>query len=82
MSDDSIQDAQKALWKLLRVVAEPGGAAALCSTFCRDATSPSWESEGRRPDMRWQYHCGLVSIYRSCVGRTLLSAAFDLDFGF
>jgi threonine dehydratase len=31
VSDDSIQEAQKALWKVLRVVAEPGGAAAFAA---------------------------------------------------
>ena len=28
VSDDAIQEAQKALWKILRVASEPGGAAA------------------------------------------------------
>ncbi len=31
VSDDAIRDAQKALWKTLRIVAEPGGAAAMAS---------------------------------------------------
>ena len=31
VSDESIQEAQKALWKVLRVVAEPGGAAAFAA---------------------------------------------------
>jgi threonine dehydratase len=31
VSDDAIRDAQRALWKTLRIVAEPGGAAALAS---------------------------------------------------
>ena len=31
VSDDAIEDAQKRLWKTLRVVAEPGGAAALAA---------------------------------------------------
>jgi threonine dehydratase len=31
VSDDAIRDAQRRLWKLLRVVAEPGGAAALAA---------------------------------------------------
>ncbi len=35
VSDESIQDAQKALWKVLRVVAEPGGAAAFASLLSR-----------------------------------------------
>lgn len=35
VSDESIQDAQKALWKLLRVVAEPGGAAAFAALLSR-----------------------------------------------
>ena len=35
VSDESIQDAQKALWKVLRVVAEPGGAAAFAALLSR-----------------------------------------------
>lgn len=35
VSDDSIQEAQKALWKVLRVVAEPGGAAAFAALLSR-----------------------------------------------
>jgi threonine dehydratase len=31
VSDDAIRDAQKALWKTLRIVAEPGGAADMAS---------------------------------------------------
>jgi threonine dehydratase len=31
VSDDAIREAQRALWKTLRIVAEPGGAAALAS---------------------------------------------------
>jgi threonine dehydratase len=35
VSDDAIQEAQLRLWKLLRVVAEPGGAAALAALTSR-----------------------------------------------
>jgi threonine dehydratase len=35
VSDEAIQDAQKALWKVLRVVAEPGGAAAFAALMSR-----------------------------------------------
>ncbi len=35
VSDEAIQDAQKALWKVLRVVAEPGGAAAFAAVLSR-----------------------------------------------
>jgi threonine dehydratase len=35
VSDDAILDAQRQLWKLLRVVAEPGGAAALAALTSR-----------------------------------------------
>ena len=35
VSDDSIREAQKALWNVLRVVAEPGGAAALAALLSR-----------------------------------------------
>lgn len=35
VSDDSIQEAQRALWKGLRVVAEPGGAAAFAALLSR-----------------------------------------------
>lgn len=38
VSDDAIRDAQRALWKTLRIVAEPGGAAALASL-----TSGAWK---------------------------------------
>ena len=31
VTDDAIRDAQRALWKNLRIVAEPGGAAALAA---------------------------------------------------
>ena len=40
VSDDAIRDAQRALWKTLRIVAEPGGAAALASL-----TSGAWKPE-------------------------------------
>jgi threonine dehydratase len=35
VSDESIREAQKALWKVLRVVAEPGGAAAFAALLSR-----------------------------------------------
>jgi threonine dehydratase len=35
VSDESIRDAQKALWKVLRVVAEPGGSAAFAALLSR-----------------------------------------------
>src|ERR1700730_8500155 len=35
VSDPSIQDAQRALWKVLRVVAEPGGTAAFAALLSR-----------------------------------------------
>jgi threonine dehydratase len=35
VSDDSIVEAQKAMWKVLRVVAEPGGAAAFAALLSR-----------------------------------------------
>jgi threonine dehydratase len=35
VSDESIQDAQRALWKVLRVVAEPGGEAAFAALLSR-----------------------------------------------
>ena len=38
VSDDAIREAQRALWKTLRIVAEPGGAAALASL-----TSGAWK---------------------------------------
>ena len=31
VTDDAIREAQRALWKTLRIVAEPGGAAALAA---------------------------------------------------
>ena len=38
VTDDAIRDAQRALWKTLRIVAEPGGAAALAAL-----TSGAWQ---------------------------------------
>jgi len=38
VSDEAIRDAQRALWKALRIVAEPGGAAALAAL-----TSAAWK---------------------------------------
>ena len=38
VTDDAIRDAQRALWKTLRIVAEPGGAAALAAL-----TSGAWK---------------------------------------
>jgi threonine dehydratase len=40
VSDDAIREAQRALWKTLRIVAEPGGAAALASIL-----SGAWKPE-------------------------------------
>jgi threonine dehydratase len=37
VSDDAIRESQRALWKTLRIVAEPGGAAALAAL-----TSGAW----------------------------------------
>jgi threonine dehydratase len=34
VTDDAIRAAQRALWSALRVVAEPGGAAALAALVC------------------------------------------------
>ena len=34
VADDAIREAQRALWKALRIVAEPGGAAALAALTC------------------------------------------------
>jgi threonine dehydratase len=38
VSDEAIRDAQRLLWKTLRVVAEPGGAAALAALTSRQYT--------------------------------------------
>lgn len=35
VADEAIQDAQEALWKVLRVAAEPGGAAAFAALASR-----------------------------------------------
>jgi threonine dehydratase len=35
VSDEAIRDAQRNLWKTLRIVAEPGGAAALAALISR-----------------------------------------------
>ncbi len=42
VTDEAIRDAQRALWKTLRVVAEPGGAAALAALI-----SGAWKPAGR-----------------------------------
>ena len=57
VSDESIQDAQKALWKVLRVVAEPGG----CGSLRRGSVTALPAEAGRaggHPGMRRQYHRG------------------------
>jgi threonine dehydratase len=46
VSDDAIQEAQLRLWKLLRVVAEPGGAAALAALTSRQYKPASGERVG------------------------------------
>jgi threonine dehydratase len=46
VSDDAIQEAQLRLWKLLRVVAEPGGAAALAALTSRQYVPASGERVG------------------------------------
>ena len=43
VSDDAIREAQRLLWKQLRIVAEPGGAAALAALLCG-----AWRPEGAR----------------------------------
>ena len=46
VSDDAIRDAQRALWKTLRIVAEPGGAAALAALTCGAWRPPPGASIG------------------------------------
>jgi threonine dehydratase len=46
VSDDAILDAQRQLWKLLRVVAEPGGAAALAALISRQYVPAPQERVG------------------------------------
>jgi threonine dehydratase len=46
VSDDAILDAQRQLWKLLRVVAEPGGAAALAALTSRQYVPAPQERVG------------------------------------
>ncbi len=46
VSDRAIQDAQEALWKVLRIVAEPGGAAALAALLTRSYQPKSGERVG------------------------------------
>lgn len=43
VSDDQILEAQRALWRVLRVVTEPGGAAAFAALL-----SGQWKPQGRR----------------------------------
>jgi len=46
VSDDAIVDAQEALWNILRVAAEPGGAAALAALLTRQYQPRSGERVG------------------------------------
>jgi threonine dehydratase len=46
VSDDSIREAQRRLWKQLRVVAEPGGAAALAALISRQYVPAPGERVG------------------------------------
>jgi threonine dehydratase len=46
VSDDAIVEAQKALWKVMRVVAEPGGAAAFAALLSRRYQPKSGERVG------------------------------------
>jgi threonine dehydratase len=46
VSDDAIRDAQRRLWKTLRIVAEPGGAAALAALTSRRYVPASSERVG------------------------------------
>jgi threonine dehydratase len=46
VTDDDIRQAQKALWKVLRVVAEPGGAAAFAAVLSGRYVSPRVERVG------------------------------------
>jgi len=77
VSDESIVEAQKRLWNVLRVVAEPGGAAAFAALL-----SGRYQPEpGERVGV---LVCGGNTTAvdfkcKACVGRTLLSAAFDFD---
>ena len=79
VSDDAIVEAQRALWKVMRVVAEPGGAAAFAALLSR-----RYQPEKRR--RVGVLVCGgnttAVDFVRVRVGRTLLSAAFDLILAF
>ena len=90
VSDEAIQAGPEGLWKALRVVAEPGGAAAFAALLSR-RYRPSQES-GRRSGLRGQHHGGdLVGLWVTWlvwVGHSLrlrsgqaLSDAFDFDLG-
>ena len=46
VSDAAIRDAQRALWKTLRIVAEPGGAAALAALTCGAWRPPAGAAVG------------------------------------
>jgi len=46
VSDQAIQEAQAALWKVLRVVTEPGGAAAFAALLCRKYVPEAGERVG------------------------------------
>jgi threonine dehydratase len=46
VTDDAIRDAQRALWKTLRIVAEPGGATALAALLSRKFKPPPGQAIG------------------------------------
>ena len=55
VSDDAIRDAQRALWRVLRVVVEPGGAAAMAALLS-GAVRARAGPVGGRAAVRRQHH--------------------------
>ena len=69
VEDQAIRDAQQALWERLRIVAEPGGAAAFAALLSRKY-QPRCERARRGASLRGQYDGG---GFRTIKGSTLLS---------
>ena len=80
VTDDAIRDAQRALWASVRLVAEPGGAAALAAVLS-GAYVPRARRAGRRRGVRLQHgpEPGGPSAGRRSRGRRRASAAYVVE---
>ena len=86
VSDDAIREAQRAIWRELHLLAEPGGAAALAALMA-GAYRPRSRRTGRRPGVRRQRRpCArdrrLERADRAPVGSPAVTNATDFDRAF